>query len=152
MGIITNLLALLKRFAVEHVSCLVCFLNDRFYCGYLFNILSRYFVFPSLCPFPPETFPKAKILVSQFKGSHPEGLSHVFLFVCLFFKMMVVMTDSDWFILRTMRIFMSNLLFCFQPYYVHTLFKVYPDWQGRPNASLSVSPSFLELTVLWDLL
>jgi hypothetical protein len=38
---------------------------------------------------------------------------------------------------------MSNLQFSLQLYYVHTLFKVFPDWQGDsllPFLSLAVSP------------
>lgn len=116
----------------------MCCFNDSFYCG----VCSTYYpgilyFFHCACV---HLRPSQRRKCSCYKS---RAALYIEWFLCLLFKTMVVMTDSDWFILRIMRIFMSNLLFCFQLYHLHTLFKVYPDWQGRPKASISACLSSL---------
>lgn len=61
--------------------------------------------------------PKSKIFVSRVEGSPyiESDLAMCFL-ICLLFKMLVVMVNSGWFILKTMRIlFICSHLFRFNP-------------------------------------
>lgn len=101
---------------MEHGRCLVCFLNGRFYCGSLpYTLLVS--VFPSLRLVPPETFQSLKHLCHESRAAPyiESDLATCFL-VCLFFKMIVVIADCDWFILRPVRIlFISSHLFRFSP-------------------------------------